>query len=109
MQNNIGNTFGNTTIIAPITTYKNSKFTKIDGVWYIESEKDGEKIKRKLDFYEIPVELEEDPVQKIIGITNVVHMKEVSKKRLSRTPVAKVTVDNFNEIREAVIKNLNLL
>lgn len=109
LQNNIGNKFGNTTIIAPITTYENSKFTKLEGVWYIEYEKDGKNIKRNLDFYEVPVEVEENPVQKVVGITNVVHMREVSKKRLSKTPVAKVSVDNFIEIRNAIIKNLDLL
>ncbi len=109
LQNNIGNKFGNTTIIAPITTYENSKFTKTNGVWYIEYEKDGALVKRKLDFYEVPVELEENPVQTVVGITNIVHMREVSKKRLSKTPVAKVTIDNFNEIKNAVIKNLDLL
>ncbi|MFA6807919.1 MAG: type II toxin-antitoxin system PemK/MazF family toxin [Eubacteriales bacterium] len=109
LQNNIGNNFGNTTIIAPITTYKNSTFTKSGKVWYIEYDKNGEIIKRKLDFYEVPIELEQNPVQKIVGIANVVHMREVSKKRLSKTPVAKVTIDNFNELRKAVTKNLDLL
>ncbi len=107
LQNNLGNKFGNTTIIAPITTYDNSTFEKIEGNWYIKFLKSGKEESKKLDFYEIPVEVE-DKVN-IIGAVNVVHMREVSKKRLSAHPIAKITEDNLKEIQKAIIKNLSTI
>lgn len=109
LQNNIGNQFGNTTIIAPITTYENSTFTKENGVWYIEYMENNVNIKRKLDFYEIPVEVEKGSKYNITGIVNIVHMREVSKKRLSNLPVAKITADNFREIHKAASKNIDII
>jgi len=36
-------------------------------------------------------------------------MREISKKRLNKSPVAKVTIDNFNDIKNAIIKNIDFL
>ena len=68
----------------------------------------GEVIDRKLDFYEIPVSIEADYKYAIHGIANVVHMREISKKRLANTPVAKITNETYNSIVQAIQKNIGI-
>ena len=75
----------------------------------MEYTENGQSVKKRLDFYEIPVELEKNSKYNIIGVANIVHMREVSKKRLNRTPVAKITKDNFIDIGNAVIRNINFV
>lgn len=108
IQNNIGNSQGNTTIIVPITTYENSSFYEKDGKRYMSyQEADGSVTERKLDFYEVELQIESSSRYKIHGIANVVHMREVSKKRLSNTPVAKVTDQTYTDIVNAIVKNIS--
>ena len=66
----------------------------------------GDVMDRKLDFYEIPVSIEADYKYAIHGIANVVHMREISKKRLANTPVAKITNETYNSIVQAIQKNI---
>lgn len=67
----------------------------------------GNTIERVLDFYEVEVQIESTSRYPVHGIANVVHMREVSKKRLSRTPVATVTDQTYNDIASAVAKNIS--
>lgn len=107
MQNNIGNAHGNTTIVVPITTYEGSSFYEKDGKRCMSYLSNGNTIERVLDFYEVEVQIESASRYPVHGIANVVHMREVSKKRLSRTPVATVTEQTCNDIASAVAKNIS--
>ena len=107
MQNNIGNAHGNTTIVVPITTYEGSSFYEKDGKRCMSYLSNGNTIERVLDFYEVEVQIESTSRHPIHGIANVVHMREVSKKRLSKTPVATVTEQTYNAIASAVAKNIS--
>ena len=109
MQNNIGNAHGNTTIIVPITTYENSTFFERDGKRYMSYLNNGSTVERILDFYEVEIQVESTSRYKIHGVANVVHMREVSKKRLSRTPVAIITEDTYTSIAHAIAKNISKL
>ena len=109
MQNNIGNTHGNTTIIVPITTYENSTFFDRDGKRYMSYLSNGNTVERTLDFYEVEIQVEGTSRHKIHGVANVVHMREVSKKRLSKTPVAIITEDTYTSIANAIAKNISKL
>ncbi len=107
MQNNIGNAHGNTTIVVPITTYEGSSFYEKDGKRCMSYLSNGNTIERVLDFYEVEVQIESTSRHPIHGIANVVHMREVSKKRLSKAPVATVTEQTYNAIASAVAKNIS--
>lgn len=107
MQNNIGNAHGNTTIVVPITTYEGSSFYEKDGKRCMSYLSNGNTIERVLDFYEVEVQIESASRYPVHGIANVVHMREVSKKRLSRTPAATVTEQTYNDIASAVAKNIS--
>ena len=108
IQNNIGNSKGKTTLVVPITTYENSSFYTKENVRYMSyNDSDGNTIERKLDFYEIEIQIEPSSNKKIHGIANVVHIREVSKIRLSKVPVAKITDETYNEIVTALIKNIS--
>jgi mRNA interferase MazF len=109
LQNDVGNTKADTTIVAPITTYEHKDIVEKDGKSYIRCKtKDGTERLKLIDFYEIPVEIEDGYTQKVDGYINIVHMREISKKRLSLTPVAKITDDNLNLVNTAIIKNLDI-
>ena len=110
VQNNIGNSQGQTTIIVPITSYENSSFYSKDGkqcMSYVD--KGGKTVERFLDFYEIPISITPGSRHNIHGIANVVHMREISKKRLSQVPVAKIDDSTYNRIKEAIIINIDEL
>ena len=107
IQNNIGNAYGNTTLIVPITTYEGSSFYEKDGKRCMSYLNNGSMVERFLDFYEVEVQVESTSHHAIHGIANVVHMREVSKKRLSKTPVATVTEQTYHNIVSAIIKNIS--
>ncbi len=109
MQNNIGNAHGNTTMIVPITTYEGSSFYEKDGRRCMAYSHNGNAIERFLDFYEVEVQVESTSNYTIHGVANVVHMREVSKKRLSKIPVATVTDQTYHEIASAIAKNISQL
>lgn len=109
VQNNIGNAHGNTTIVVPITTYEGSSFFEEDGRRCMSYLSNGNTIERVLDFYEVEVQVESTSRYPIHGIANVVHMREVSKKRLARTPVATVTEQTYNDIVDSIAKNISQL
>lgn len=107
LQNDIGNSKSDTVIIAPITTYEHSAIIKKDDKIFVKVFKDGKIIEKNMDFYNVLVELEDGFKNEIIGFINIIHMREVSKKRLSKTPIAKITKDNYIQVQNAIIKNLN--
>ena len=107
MQNNIGNYHGNTTIVVPITTYEGSSFYEKDGKRCMSYLNNGNTIERFLDFYEVEVQIESSASYPIHGIANVVHMREVSKIRLAKTPVATITDQTYNDIASAISKNIS--
>lgn len=108
IQNNIGNSKGSTTIVVPITTYENSQFFIKDGQRYMSYQlSDGSAKERKLDFYEVELKILSSSKYQIHGIANVVHMREVSKKRLSTTPVAIISEDTYTEVVAAIHKNIS--
>ena len=109
VQNNIGNAHGNTTIVVPITTYEGSSFFEKDGKRCMSYLSNGNTIERVLDFYEVEVQVESTSRYPIHGIANVVHMREASKKRLARTPVATVTEQTYNDIVDSIAKNISQL
>lgn len=110
LQNNIGNKMGNTTIIAPITTYEHSEFYEKNNKYWVKYVDDNDTlIDRPLDFYEIPIKIEPNYTHLISGIVNIIHIKEISKKRLFQTPVAIITIDNYNDIIKAINYNLSVL
>ena len=88
-------------VVLPISFYEK------DGKRCMSYLSNGNTIERVLDFYEVEVQIESTSRYPVHGIANVVHMREVSKKRLSRTPVATVTEQTYNDIASAVAKNIS--
>lgn len=107
LQNDFGNTTNDTVIVAPITTYEHSNIVEKGNEIYVKVTRNGEETLKRMDFYNILVELEERRSQDITGFINVIHMREVSKKRLALRPVAKITNENFLLVQNAIIKNLD--
>lgn len=105
LQNNVGNAHAKITLIAPITSFGAGKLRmKNDQLYRIEN--DGEW--KRLNFYDIPVELESDSKYKIHGVINVSQIRVVTKSRLAQTPVATITENCFNQIISAIDKNISI-
>lgn len=111
LQNNAANVKSDTVIIAPITTYEHGDIVidEENGEIFVKSIKDGKEHLKKMGFYNILVKLEEGYRKEIIGFINIGHMKEISKKRMSKNPVATITKENFVEVQNAIIKNLDFV
>ncbi len=110
LQNNAANAKSDTVIIAPITTYERGAIiTDENGNVFIKSIKDGKEHFKKMGFYNILVELEDGYKQEIVGFINIGHIKEISKKRMAKYPVATITEDNFIEVQNAIIRNLDFV
>lgn len=105
LQNNVGNAHAKITLIAPITSFGAGKLRKKNGQLYrVESEGDW----KRLNFYDIPIQLEENSKYKIHGVINVSQIRVVSKNRLAQTPVAMITEDCFHQIVDAIDKNISI-
>lgn len=107
LQNNTGNRKGNTTIVAPVTTHQKSdlKFDMEKKMYYIDRMKEG-KVKRKyLGQYEIPLKLEGEE-SGLYGFINVMHMKEIDRKRIDSHKVGVATEKCFEQVIKAI--NINL-
>lgn len=104
LQNDRGNASSPTTIVSPITTHENSIIIeKKDGFKYYQFFNDeGQMIEKKLDYYEIPVELEPNSKKNITGYINLAQIKTISKKRLSNVPVGKITTNAEQKIKLAL-------
>ncbi len=111
LQNNVGNSKSETIVVAPITSYEGSIFY-IDeyGECRIKySDSKGELVDRKLNYYEVFVEIEPNYSHYIYGVINICHIRGISKKRLAQTPVAKITQEAFNNAVDAIIENLRVV
>lgn len=109
LQNNTGNRKGNTTIIAPVTTHQKSdlKFDLKKNMYYIERIVEGS-IKRKyLGQYEIPLKLEGKETG-LYGFINIMHMREIDRKRIDSRKVGVATEKCFNEVIKAINQNLQV-
>jgi len=102
LQNDKGNSSSFTTIVAPISTHNNCVTTKVGDNYTIEFTNDeGQRVSKKLDYYEIPVELEPNYKTEITGYINLAQIRTIDKKRLDNTFVAKITHENFSLIKQA--------
>ncbi len=107
LQNDTGNAKGNTTIIAPVTTHqKKIKWDNVKHKYYIEIMKGGINKKKYLDFYEVPLELEGEPGS-IYGFVNVMHIREIDRKRIDSKCMGVATDKCFDNIIKAINKNLS--
>lgn len=109
LQNNTGNRKGNTTIIAPVTTHQKRalRYDTSKSMYYIEKIANGG-IKRKyLGQYEIPLKLETEQ-NKLYGFINVMHMREIDRKRIDSKKVGIATKECFDEVIKAINKNLQV-
>ncbi|MEK4907328.1 type II toxin-antitoxin system PemK/MazF family toxin [Niallia sp. FSL M8-0099] len=103
VQNDRGNKSSETTIVVPITTHQNCKIYEEDGKRYYKyiNSSGVEKIK-KLDYYEVPIDLDPSSKNEILGFINCAQIKTISKKRLSNLPVAKISYENFSDIKKSI-------
>ncbi|SHI26527.1 type II toxin-antitoxin system PemK/MazF family toxin [Clostridium intestinale] len=109
IQNDNGNKSSTTTMIAVITTHQGSKLVKVDNYYELHyNDNYGNNVKRKLSYYEIPVELEKNPHEKIEGIINLSQIYTISKKRLVGNHVAKITEDCFYDISSALLRMFDI-
>ncbi|MDO5415647.1 MAG: hypothetical protein Q4F29_00485, partial [Lachnospiraceae bacterium] len=64
-------------------------------------------IKRKyLGRYEVPLELEES-TSELHGFINVMHLREIDRKRIDSRKIGIVTKQCFEKVIHAVIENLH--
>lgn len=76
-------------------------------MYYIEKIANGG-IKRKyLGQYEIPLKLETEQ-NKLYGFINVMHMREIDRKRIDSKKVGIATKECFDEVIKAINKNLQV-
>lgn len=108
LQNNVGNTKANTTIIAPVTTHqKQIQYDIEKKKYYIDRVKDGKLLKKYLDFYEVPLRLEGDS-QGLYGFVNVMHLREIDRKRIDGPCVGKATEECYKKVISAINQNLQV-
>lgn len=107
LQNDTGNINGNTTIIAPVTTHqKKVKYDKQVKKFYIEINHNDVIKKKYLDFYEVPLKLE-GKEKGLYGFVNIMHMREIDRKRIDSQCLGKATKKCFDDIIQAINKNLS--
>lgn len=107
LQNNTGNRKGNTTIIAPVTTHKKRvRWDNNSQKYYVDINENGNTKKKYLDFYEVPLKIKEN-TDGLYGFVNVMHIREIDRKRITGGRVATATDECFKNIINAIYKNLN--
>lgn len=108
LQNDSGNKSGNTTIIAPITSHEKSvQYDNDNYKYYIDMvDKNGNAYRKYLDYYEVPVVIENNSDQNIWGFVNIAHIREIDRKRICGKKSATITKDCFKDIKNSIIKNL---
>lgn len=107
LQNDIGNSKGNTTIIAPVTTHqKRIKWDNEKRKYYIEIMENSIEKRKYLDFYEVPLRLEVNP-SGLYGFVNVMHLREIDRKRIDGHCVGIATDKCYTNIINAIKKNLS--
>lgn len=107
LQNDNGNKSGNTTIIAPVTYHEKSvQYDNSINKYYVDTiDKAGNPYRKYLDYYEIPVVIEDGSNQQICGFVNIAHIREIDRKRISGRKSATITKECFKDIKNAIIKN----
>ncbi|MBD5457664.1 MAG: type II toxin-antitoxin system PemK/MazF family toxin [Lachnospiraceae bacterium] len=107
LQNNTGNRKGNTTIIAPVTTHQKRalKYDVEKKMYYIERLQDGIMKRKYLGQYEIPLKLEGKETG-LYGFINVMHMREIDRKRIDSQKVGVATEKCFEQVIRAINRNL---
>jgi len=109
IQNDRGNETSKTTMVAVITTHRGAKVIKSDKGELLEYiDENGETVTRKLNYYEVPIELEAKPSKVIEGVINLTQIYTVSKKRLVGNHVARVTEDAYLQISGVLIRMLDI-
>jgi len=82
LQNNKGNSSSTTTIVAPITTHRGMKVIGEENgkttIKFIDN--NGIEHAKKLDYYEIPVNIEPGYKREITGYINLAQIRTISKK-----------------------------
>ena len=74
---------------------------------YLEvKDKNGNLHRKYLDYYEIPIAIENNNICDISGFVNVAHIREIDRKRICSKKVATITNDCFIDIKKAISKNL---
>lgn len=107
LQNNVGNENGNTTIVAPVTTHqKRIKWDNSCRKFYVDIVKDGTLKRKYLDFYEVPLRLETNPLG-LYGFVNVMHLREIDRKRIDSKCQGIATDKCFENIIKAINMNLS--
>ncbi len=106
LQNNIGNRKGNTTIIAPITTHQKSivEYDTEKRRYYIERFCDGVCKRKYLGSYEVPLILEENE-KRLQGVVNVMHLREIDRKRIDSRKLGIATEQCFEQVIKAINRN----
>lgn len=107
LQNNTGNRKGNTTIVAPVTTHQKSalKYDTDKRMYYIEKIVDGNIKQKYLGNYEIPLKLEGKETG-LYGFINVMHLREIDRKRIDSPKVGVATEKCFEQVIKAINRNL---
>ena len=107
LQNNTGNIKGNTTIIAPVTTHRKSPLQyDMNAKKYFIEKNDATDTKRKyLGQYEVPLKLEATD-NRIYGFINVMHIREIDRKRIDSCKIGIATEECFTQVINAINKNL---
>lgn len=108
LQNNVGNAHAKITLVAPITSFQHGSLKTVDGKLYLEDLSNPSAPLKELRFYDIPIELEEGSKYNIYGVVNISQIRVVSKNRLTQTPAAMITVENFSKIVDAIDKNISI-
>ena len=107
LQNDTGNTKGNTTIVAPVTTHqKRIKWDNQKHKYYVKIIENGIEKRQYLDFYEVPLKLE-GKQNGLYGFVNVMHLREIDRKRIDSSCLGIATEKCFEEIIKAINKNLS--
>ena len=108
LQNDFGNRSGNTTIVAPITSHENSVQDDDDKKkYYIDMvDMNGNPYRKYLDYYEVPIVIEDKSGGNIHGFVNIAHIREIDRKRICSRKTATITKDCFKDIKTAISKNL---
>lgn len=106
LQNDTGNSKANTTIVAPVTTHqKRIKWDNTQHRYYVDICECGVQKRKYLDFYEVPLRLE-GKANGLYGFVNVMHIREIDRKRIDSKCVGVATNKCFDEVINAINKNL---
>ena len=108
LQNNTANRKGNTTIIAPITTHQKSKlrYDEEKHAYFIGRKEDGIVVEKRLGKYEVPLKLEGED-NKLFGFINIMHIREIDRKRIDSAKVGMATEDCFRQVIKAIRNNFH--